>query len=144
MTQTSDSKFFFNDCSCVKKEITSEFFIECNACIENWGNLQNGCLCSCTYHKVRQLNCPTCSEDRDRLDDMHIKFDKLLINLSTTVKSYNSCDNDIHMIIELSKQMRQCNRRLLSRIDTIVEDNSHEDTIRDTFDENSEAISDSD
>ena len=143
MTQSSDSKFFFNDCSCVKKEITSEFLIECNACVENCGNLQNGCLCSCTYHKARQLNCPTCSEDRDRLDDMHIKFDKLLINLSTTVKSYSSCDNDIHMIIELSKQMRQCNRRLLSRIDTI-EDNSHEDTIRDTFDEDNEAISDSD
>jgi len=144
MTQPSDSKFFFNDCSCVKKEITSEFFIECNACFENGGNLQNEHACLCTYRKVRQLNCPTCSEDRDRLDDMHIKFDNLLIKLSTTVKSYSSCDNDIHMIIEISKQMRQCNRRLLSRIDTIIEDNYHEDTILDTFDENSEIISDSD
>lgn len=144
MTHTSDSKFFFNDCSCLKKEMISEFFIECNACIENSGNLRKAPLCLCKYRRVRQFNCPTCSEDRDRLDDMHIKFDNLLLDLSTTVKSFISCDKNIHEIIELSKQMRQCNRRLLSRIDTIDEDNSHEITIQDTFYENSEAITDSD
>ena len=62
-------------------------------------------------------------------DDMHIKFDKLLINLSTTVKSYSSCDNDIHMIIEISKQMRQCNHRLLSRIDTIIDDRASDEYV---------------
>jgi len=123
----------------VKKEITSEFFIECNACIENYGNLQTGRLCLCTYRKVRQLICPTCSEDRDRLDDMHIKFDNLLLDLSTTVKSFISCDKNIQEIIELSKQMRQCNNRLLSRIEnTVDENNSH--TLSDTFTEDCEII----
>ena len=118
MTSPSDSKFFFNDCSCLKKEVTSELFIQCNECIEGGGKWQNGHSCSCRYRTVRQLNCPACSADRDRLDEMHIEFDNLLLDLSATVKSFSSCDNDVQAIVELSKQMRHCNNRLLSRIDT--------------------------
>ena len=88
-------------------------YIQCNACIEGFGR-----ACSCRYRTVRQLNCPKCSADRDCLDDMHIKFDNLLLDLSSTVKSYTSCDNNVRAIINLSKQMRQCNNRLLSRINT--------------------------
>ena len=118
MTTPTDSKFFFNDCSCLKKEITSEFFIQCNECIESGEKWENGRACSCRYRTVRQLNCSTCSDDRDRLDEMQSEFDNLILDLSATVKSFSSCDNDVRAIVELSKQMRKCNNRLLSRIDT--------------------------
>ena len=136
MTTPTDSKFFFNDCSCLKKEVTSEVFIQCNACIEGFGR-----ECSCKYRTVRQLNCPRCSADRDRLDNMHIVFDNLLLDLSSTVKSYTSCDNNVRAIIKISKQMQQCNNRLLSRINTTDMDgyeyDIHDENIDDTSSETS-------
>ena len=62
------------------------------------------------------MHCPICSADRDRLDEMHFEFDNLLLKLSSTVKAYDSCDDDIHAIVVLSKRMRHCNHDLLSRL----------------------------
>ena len=127
MTSPSDSKFFVNDCSCLKKEVISELFIECNECIEGSGKWQQGRACLCEYRTIRQLNCPTCAADRDRLDEMHFEFDNLVLTLSSTVKSYSSCDDDVRAIINISKRMRQCNNRLLSRtiVDTIDDGCEH-------------------
>ena len=61
------------------------------------------------------MHCPICAVDRDRLDEMHFEFDNLLLKLSSTVKSYGSCNDYIHEIVELSKRMRHCNRCLLAR-----------------------------
>jgi len=47
---------------------------------------------------------------------MHFEFDNLLLKLSSTVKAYDSCDDDIHAIVVLSKRMRHCNHDLLSRL----------------------------
>ena len=116
MTTTSDSKFFPGDCCCLKREIQSDIFIECAACIEGIGKRNDRRACSCEYHKISQMHCPICSADRDRLAEMHFEFDNLLLNLSTTVKSYDSCDGDIQAIIDVSKRMRHCNRDLLARL----------------------------
>lgn len=116
MTTPSDSRFFPNECICIKKEVQNDIFIECAACINGFGKWNNGRECSCEYHKIKQLHCPTCAADRDRLDEMHAELDILQHNLSTTIKSYASCDDDIHAIVDLSKRMRQCNHDLLSRL----------------------------
>ena len=125
MTTASDSRFFVNDCSCIKKEVNSNIFIECNACIEGFNNnIHYNQTCSCKYYTIKQLNCPTCSIDRDHLDDLHTDFDKLLLELSSAVKSYVSCEYYINTIVEISKEMRLCNNRLLSRI---VDNQDHTD-----------------
>jgi formyltetrahydrofolate hydrolase len=62
------------------------------------------------------MHCPICSADRDRLDEMQFELDNLLLKLSSTVKAYDSCDDDIHAIVVLSKRMRHCNHDLLSRL----------------------------
>jgi hypothetical protein len=62
------------------------------------------------------MHCPICAADRDRLDEMHFEFDNLLLKLSSTVKSYDSCNDDIQAIEYISKRMRQCNRDLLARL----------------------------
>jgi hypothetical protein len=116
MTTTSDSKFFPGDCCCLKREIQSDIYIECSECIDGFGKWQNRRGCSCEYHKVSQMHCPICSADRDRLDEMQFEFDNLLLKLSSTVKAYDSCDDDIHAIVVLSKRMRHCNHDLLSRL----------------------------
>jgi hypothetical protein len=113
---TSDSKFFPGNCCCIKREVQADIFIECAACIEGIGKCNDRRACSCEYHKINQMHCPICSADRDRLDEMHFEFDNLLLKLSSTVKSYDSCDDDIQAIIDVSKKMRHCNRDLLSRL----------------------------
>jgi hypothetical protein len=115
MTPPSDSKFYPSDCFCLKREVQSNVLVECQSCIEGFGKWNDGRGCSCEYHKVNQLHCPICAADRDRLDEMHFEFDNLLLKLSSTVKSYGSCNDDIHEIVELSKRMRHCNRCLLAR-----------------------------
>jgi hypothetical protein len=62
------------------------------------------------------MHCPICAADRDRLDEMHFEFDNLLLKLSSTVKAYDSCDDDIQAIIDVSKKMRHRNRDLLARL----------------------------
>jgi hypothetical protein len=47
---------------------------------------------------------------------MHFEFDNLLLKLSSSVKAYDSCDDDIHAIVVLSKRMRHCNHDLLARL----------------------------
>ncbi len=116
MTTTSDSRFFHSDCCCIKREVQNNIFIECRACIEGHGKWNNGRGCSCEYHKVNQMHCPICAADRDRLDELHFEFDNLLLKLSSTVKSYDSCNDDIQAIEYISKRMRQCNRNLLARL----------------------------
>ena len=62
------------------------------------------------------MHCPICSADRDRLDEMHFEFDNLLLKLSSSVKAYDSCSDEIYEIEDLSKRMRHCNHALLSRL----------------------------
>jgi len=73
------------------------------------------------------MHCPICSADRDRLDEMQFEFDNLLLKLSSTVKAYESCDDDIHAIVVLSKRIRHCNHNLLARL--ISHEFDDEDTV---------------
>lgn len=55
---------------------------------------------------------------------MHIEFDKLIQKLSRSAKSYTNCYDTITSIYRITKQMRQCNKELLSQLDFQHENDS--------------------
>jgi hypothetical protein len=119
----TDSRFYPSDCKCSKNEVTSDVLIECMSCIEN-SKMHGSSACRCRYHTIVQMICTKCAYNRDKLDNMHIEFDNLIQKLSRSAKSYTNCYDTITSIYGLTKQMRQCNKELLSQLDFQDENNS--------------------
>jgi len=127
MEKQSNSKYYHGDCVCEKKKVPSLIAIECEDCITDgpsrYEHKRRGYECNCVNVEIIHEICKTCAADRDILDDLTTRLDELMYNITYDIKNFVNCEEKLHEVSEMSKEMRHLNRKLLTRL---VETNKNE------------------
>ena len=128
MEKQSNSKYYHGDCVCEKKKVPSLIAIECENCIEDsqrqhTTERRGYTICECQDVEIIHEICEPCAADRDILDDLTTRLDELMYNIPYDIKNFVNCEEKLHEVSEISKEMRQLNRKLLTRL---VETNKNE------------------
>jgi len=120
MENQSNSKYYHGDCACKKKRVPSRIAIECEDCIidgsSRYEHKRRGYECNCVDVEIVHEICETCAADRDTMDELIHRLDKLMYNIPYDIKNFVNCEEKLHEVSEISKEMRQLNRKLLTRV----------------------------
>ena len=120
MEKQSNSKYYHGDCVCEKKKVPSLVAIECEDCITDdpsrYEHKRRGYECNCVDVEIIHEICKTCAADRDILDDLTTRLDELMYNITYDIKNFVNCEEKLHEVSEISKEMRHLNRKLLTRL----------------------------
>jgi hypothetical protein len=129
MESQSNSRYYHGDCACKKKKVPSRVAVECEYCIVDdplrYANDRRGYVCNCVDVEIVHEICETCARDRDHMDELMHKLDELVYNIPYDIKNFVNCEDKLKEVSEISKEMRQLNRKLLTRV---VETHKKENT----------------
>ena len=141
MENQSNSKYYHGDCVCEKKKVPTRIVIKCENCMDKDSYYRNrsGYTCSCIDTEIMHDICEMCAHDRDEIDVLNDKFDDLMYNVTYDIKNFIDGEDKLKEVLKISKEMRQLNRKLLSRlVETNKEEEKEEENEEEKEEENVE------
>ena len=142
MENQSNSKYYHGDCVCEKKKVPTRIVIKCENCMDKDSYYRNrsGYTCSCIDTEIMHEICEICAHDRDEIDVLNDKFDDLMYNVTYDIKNFVDGEDKLKEVLKISKEMRQLNRKLLSRlVETNKEEEKEEENVEEKEVEEKEA-----
>jgi hypothetical protein len=139
MENQSNSRYYHGDCVCEKKKVPTQIAVECEDCIVDdplrYENNRREYACNCVDVEIMHEICETCAHDRDQIDVLNDKLDKLMYHIPYDIKKFINCEDKLKEVSKISNEMRHLNRKLLTRL---VQPNKEEEKEEENVEEKEE------